>query len=143
MEEEHIKAIVFNIIIPIFLGAVIYYVIAPEVIFVKYIDDFMGIGFHIKNLDTANVVIRLIRYYLLDMLWAYSLVFSVFFVLGNNKADLLKSFIVAFTFSTIMEVLQFTPASRGTFDMFDIVFEFLSEVVAVFIIKKHTIKEEI
>lgn len=75
----------------------------------------------------------------MDMLWGYGLVFSVFFVLGNNKADIMKGFIIAFTFSVVMEVLQLTPACKGTFDMFDIIFMFFAEVIAVFIIRRFTI----
>ena len=69
------------------------------------------------------------------MLWGYALVFAIFFVLGNNAADIWKSFIIAFSFSTVMEYLQITPFANGTFDICDIMFEFLAEVVAVFIIK--------
>lgn len=143
MEGNNIKSIVANIIIPIIIGATIYYLTVPNVIFVRYIDDFFGICFHINYLSTKNVIIIFLRNYLMDMLWGYALVFSVFFVLGNNKADIMKGFVIAFAFSVVMEILQLLPACKGTFDMFDIVFMFFAEVAAVFIIRRLTMKEEI
>lgn len=130
------KIIVINIILPIILGAVIYYLTSPEVIFVKQIDHFLGNGFHIVGLSTENQVLRFIRNYGLDMLWGYAFVFALFLVVGNNAADLMKSFLIAFLFSTAMEILQLTSFAKGTFDVYDIVVEFLAEIIAVFIINK-------
>lgn len=71
------------------------------------------------------------------MMWGYALIFALFYLLGNNTAMLVKIFFVAFLFSAAMEILQLTPIARGTFDICDIFVEFLAEIIAVFIIKKH------
>lgn len=128
--------IVLNIMIPIIVGTMIYYVLSPEVIFVKQIDHFIGNGFHISSINTGNILFRFIRNHFLDMLWGYALIFGLFLVSGNNIADLKKIFLTAFLFSAVMEILQMTPVARGTFDIFDILVEFLAEIAAVFIIKK-------
>lgn len=125
---------VINIILPIVIGAIIYYLISPEVIFAKQIDDFAGGNFHITDLKMNNQIIRFIRNYFPDMLWGYALVFALFFALGNNAADIWKTFLIAFSFSTAIEILQITPIAKGTFDVWDILVEFLAEVIAVFII---------
>ncbi len=135
MKKISTKFLVLNIIIPILLGAVIYYLFSPEVIFVRWIDGLWGIDFHVDGLPKDNLILRFVRNHFLDMLWGYALVFAIFFVLGNNAAELCRSFIIAFSFSTVMELLQITPIANGTFDVLDISFEFLAEVVAVFIIK--------
>ena len=127
--------IVLNIMIPIIVGTMIYYVLSPEVIFVKQIDHFIGNGFHISSINTGNILFRFIRNHFLDMLWGYALVFALFFVMGNNTADLNKIFLPAFLFTLAMEFLQLTPIAHGTFDLWDIFVEFVAEAVAVFIIK--------
>jgi glycopeptide antibiotics resistance protein len=71
------------------------------------------------------------------MVWGYSLVFALFICSGNNTVGLLRIFIVAVVFSIAMESLQLTNIVRGTFDVFDIMVEVLSEGVAVFIIQKY------
>lgn len=135
MEKGNVKILILNMVIPIILGTIIYYLISPEVIFVKLIDNLFGMNFHISGLDMEHPILQFLRNHFLDMLWGYALVFAMFLILGNNTADIRKSFIIAFSFSTIMELLQITPIAKGTFDILDIMFEFLAEVVAVFIIK--------
>ena len=80
---------------------------------------------------------QFVRNYFLDMMWGYALVYALYLFTGNDTAELMKILIIAFIFSAIMEVLQLTPFVRGTFDIFDIIVEFLAEVSAVFIIKKY------
>lgn len=128
---------IFNILLPIFIGAVIYYHLSPEVIFIKKMDFILGSDIHIHNLVTDNLLVKIVRNYLLDMMWGYALVFALFYILGNNTAKIWKIFLVTFFFSAAMEILQLTPIAKGTFDKCDIFVEFLAEIFAVFIIKKH------
>ncbi len=130
------RYLLVNIIIPILLGAVIYYLFSPDVLFVKRIDSITGLNFHIRIVENSNLLFSFIRNFFLDMLWAYALVFALFYIIGDNTASLLKVFLIAFLFSSAMEILQITSIVKGTFDFYDILVEFLAEIVAVFIIKK-------
>lgn len=132
--------LIINILAPILIGATIYYLISPDVIFVKQIDTFLGKGIHINHISSTFKLIKFIRNYILDMIWGYALIFSLFYILGNNTAELLKIFLIAFTFSAVMEFLQLTSITIGTFDVFDIIVEFLTEVTAVFIIKNYFLR---
>ena len=49
---------------------------------------------------------------------------------------------MAYIFSAAMEILQATPFIQGTFDVLDIVYLFLAEMAAVFIIKIFTKREK-
>ena len=124
-----------NILVPIIIGAAIYYVISPNVIFVQQLDSLLAREIHVNTAYSNTSIIRFVRNYLLDMMWGYALVFALFFVMGNNTADLKKIFLPAFLFTLAMEFLQLTPIAHGTFDLWDIFVEFLAEAVAVFIIK--------
>lgn len=135
MKEYERIYIILNFAIPLLVGAIIYYFLSPDVIFVKVIDEIFGCGVHFASLLEKNFVVRFVRFYLLDMLWGYALVFALYFVFGNNTAKLKGIFYIAFVFSISMEVLQLTSLAEGTFDFIDILFEFLAEVFAVFIIK--------
>lgn len=125
----------FNICLPILIGIVIYYVISPDVIFVQKIDALFGREVHAIKTNIDSVFLKYIRFYLLDILWGYSLVFALYFVTGNNTAELMKILKIAFVFSAIMEILQLTSIVKGTFDVIDIIMELLAEIIAVFIIK--------
>ena len=80
---------------------------------------------------------RFVRYYLLDMLWAYALVFALYFSIGNNAARLKTAFVIAVVFSAVMEAVQLSPIIPGYFDLLDILVEALAEAFAAFIIKNH------
>ena len=129
--------LVINILAPILIGAAIYYVISPNVIFVQQLDSLLNRRIHINTTNFNLSIMRFVRNYLLDMLWGYALVFALSLFTGNNTAEIRKIFIIAVIFSAVMEILQLTSIAKGTFDVFDIIVEFLAEVTAVFIIKKH------
>lgn len=134
MKIDNRIIVILNITIPLVIGALIYYLLSPEVIFVKLIDGVIQGGTHFTGAVENNVLISFIRFYFLDMLWGYALVFALYFILDDNSAKLKKIFIVAFLFSAFIETIQLTPYVKGTFDCLDILFELLSEVIAVFII---------
>lgn len=126
---------IINIIIPIVTGAIIYYLMSPDVKFVRWVDDVAGIGFHISDTAMDNVMLRLLRNYFPDMLWGYSLVFALFLAMGNNLENLRKIFITSFLFTTVMELFQLVQITSGTFDVCDILFTFVAEAAAFLIIK--------
>lgn len=128
------KRIIWNIVIPILIGGIIYYVLSPDVVFVEHIDSIIGYKNHLSILCGQSIYVKLLRNYFLDMLWAYALVFALYFIICNSKNGLLKSFLIAFSFSTIIEVLQLTYLIGGTFDVLDIMLQILAEVIAVLII---------
>lgn len=137
------KTIMFlNIMCPIAAGALIYFLAAPDVIFIKRTEDFMGWAVHMRMFPPGSVFLRLIRNYLPDMMWGYSLVFAMFCIIGNNVASIWKVFWIAFPFSAVMEMMQKVSFVPGTFDVFDIAAIFLAEVIAACIIYKLCSREE-
>ena len=141
MKKSKEIGLIANIAIPVWAGALYYFFVSPEIVIVKQLNIIRNRVFHFKINFPHNIVFEFIRNYFLDMLWAYALVFALFFFNGSNTATIWKIFFMAFSFSVIMEVLQCTSAVCGTFDLWDIVVEFLAEVIAVFIIKKYFMEE--
>lgn len=78
-----------------------------------------------------------------NMMWGYSLVFALFRIIGNTAASIWKVFWVAFPFSAVMEMVQKASFFPGTFDVFDIAVEFLTEIIAACIIYKLYSREEL
>ncbi len=128
------KVLVFaNIIVPLIIGAILYYIIAPDVIFVRVLSSFFN-GDATSISQPETVFDYFVRYYLMDLLWGYALVFALYFCLDNNAA-IVRIFIMAFLFSTAMELFQLMAIVPGVFDIWDIVIEGLAEAFAAFIIK--------
>lgn len=139
--NKKIKLLI-NVIIPIAMGAIIYYLYSPEVLFVKNINSIMGIDYQEAIFMKNNVMSQLIRNYLLDMLWAYALIMTLFFVMYDNTVNVPMLLCIAVSFSIAMEILQIMPRVNGTFDLWDVAVEIIAEVIAVFIIKNYFLEEK-
>jgi hypothetical protein len=127
--------LVANIILPLFLGAAVYFFTSEDVVFVEMVSSFLGKPINNVCADPYSVVTRLVRYYIPDVIWAYALVFALYFSFGNNAARVKIVFVIAVIFSSIMEAIQLFPAIPGTFDLIDILVEAIAEIIAAFIIK--------
>lgn len=122
------RLILFNILIPIIIGTLIYYLFCPEVIFVK--NSLFSIP--------KNPFITLVRNYLMDMLWSYALTFTIYLILDNW----MQTFTIAALFSTTIELLQLTVVISGTFDILDIfamLYSICLAILAIDYIKKRGI----
>ncbi len=124
--------ILLHIMIPLLSGALIYILTDPNVLFVRMLSRQRDIP--VLPVNSESTVFLFIRCYLLDILWAYALIFSLYFILDKDMG-LWKIFGIGFLFSTIMEVLQLTVVVPGTFDLWDILMEGVAELIAIFIIK--------
>lgn len=127
---------------PIAVGAFIYGMASPDVIFLKKASDFIGGTIPVPVFPADSVFLRLIRNYVPDMMWGYSLVFALFCIIGNQAAGVWKAFWIAFPFSAAMEMMQKLSFVPGTFDVFDILAEFLAETAAACIIYQLYSREE-
>ena len=127
---------IFNIIFPLLVGAVIYWFTSTDVIFVEAVRSIWGTPIFMENAYTEGGFLKIMRYYMLDVFWAYALVFALYFAIGNNAARVKTAFVIAVVFSTVMEVIQLSPVIPGTFDVIDILVEATAEAIAALIIKK-------
>lgn len=113
LKTKKLDFLIINAFMPIVLGGLIYYLISPDVVFVKNIDAFLDWDRHLDSIMAGSIMMKFVRNYLLDMMWAYALVFTLFFIMGNKTAELLKILTIATVFSAGIEILQLTPFVRG------------------------------
>ena len=123
-----------NILLPLLAGASLYVISSPNVIFLRYFK---------LRVDVASEFINvyiwfwpILRNYIPDMLWGYSLVFAVYMIIDNNAASM-RMLIYVLVFSIFLELLQLLPTVPGTFDLLDMLVEGVAEILAVIIIKKY------
>lgn len=125
------KKSVVRILIPIFLGALLYYIFCPTTLFVTYIDKIIGNGYHLK-VNYENDVIRFLRYYLFDSLWAYALMEAVILLIKPQRYEVLKYLVVVGLFEILMESIQMYDTMSGTFDVYDILIEICVNIFVIF-----------
>lgn len=129
--------ILLNVIAPVLIGAILYYLFFPEAVFVSLVDNLLGSSYHIPvNVD--NVLIKLIRFYLLDFLWAYALMSAVILIFKNDR----RVFVIILIFEIILELIQLHPSIRGTFDVCDIGVEILASILVIKLSRRRFKNEE-
>ena len=130
--------ILLNVIAPVLIGAILYYLFFPEAVFVRLIDNLLGSSYHIPvNVD--NILIKLIRFYLLDFLWAYALMSAVILIFKNDS----RVFVIILIFEIVIELIQLLPSIRGTFDVCDIGIEILASIFVIKLSRRRFKNEEI
>lgn len=130
--------ILLNVIAPVLIGAILYYLFFPEAVFVRLIDNLLGSSYHIPvNVD--NILIKLIRFYLLDFLWAYALMSAVILIFKNDS----RVFVIILIFEIVLELIQLLPSIRGTFDVCDIGIEILASILVIKLSRRRFKNEEI
>lgn len=133
---KNIKLCILNVILPLLAGFIYYYLFCPDVILIAKIDSILKVKYHIQIPNTTFMV-RFVRFYLLDALWAYALMFCLFIILGNTLTALKKSIVISVVLSIVMELLQLLNVVVGTFDICDIFVEIVAIFITSIIIIKH------
>ena len=132
------EVILLNVIAPVLFGAILYYLFFPDAVFVRLIDNLLGSSYHIPvNVD--NILIKLIRFYFLDFLWAYALMSAVILIFKNDS----RVFVIILIFEIVLELIQLLPSIRGTFDVCDIGIEILASILVIKLSRRRFKNEEI
>ena len=119
-----------NIIIPLLTGAAAYVIFRQDTYIYELASSFLQINFSVGS----SKFVMFCRGYLSDILWAYSLMFSVQAVYRASGKKLIFPWCISSAFLTLSETLQLTSLMPGTFDLFDIVAEIASATAALLII---------
>lgn len=127
--KRKILTIFINIFLPLAVGLCIYLLFYNG----TYLNSMFGIELNFKANSFLDIFIKS---WTCDILWAYSLTYSLYFVLYAFKNRILFSAILSICIATGFELLQLFGSVRGTFDIFDIVFECMSIVIAFIVIKR-------
>ena len=128
------KALFLRIIIPVMVGAVLYFYFCPDVIFVGVIDDFLKTVFH-KTVSRVVSLPWVIRFYLFDFLWSYSFAGVMCFFFGTEDS-MIPCLAIPFGIGIILEILQRVGIVSGTADIFDIIVEMAGIITAIIMIRR-------
>ena len=127
--QKKVRRFVFlHIVLPILVGGILYLFFCPDVFFVKKVDDILNISRN-ENVLKESVLGEMIRNYLFDIVWAYSLTNTLLIICGRDRKSKRIAIVIAALMSIGMELLQLMECIGGTFDIVDV----LVEIVAVFV----------
>lgn len=133
--------LIIYVFMPIVLGTAFYYLFCPDVFFVIFIDGLFGMnGYHIY-MSLNNSLLRFLRYYLMDFLWAFALLSFILIVFNRENKKILVFLVIIF--EVLLEMLQLKQGVLGTFDICDICIELLANILVIYLLKKEIKNEEI
>lgn len=124
----------FNISFPLLIGLAIYVFCYQNTYINTTIENILGFSLPYFYFD--NAFHRFLTCWACDILWAYSLTFALFFCFKNFNKSLLIVCMLSGLFSLVIELLQLIGIINGTFDIWDIIMEFIAILIAVIILKK-------
>lgn len=127
--KRKILTIFINIFLPLAVGLCIYLLFYNG----TYLNSIFGIELSFK----ANSLLGIfMKSWACDILWAYSLTYSLYFVLYAFKNRILFSAILSICIATGFELLQLFGKVNGTFDILDIIFQIAAVISAAGVIKR-------
>lgn len=121
-----------NALMPLLLGALIYGIFSPEVWFVRRLDRLLGRPE--REVFQGSPVLQLVRNYVPDFLWAYSLTACLFLIFDTAERG--KVLFVSLVFAALLELMQLFPGVPGTFDPLDLLVQCAAELISAFIVHK-------
>lgn len=111
------------------LGALIYVLLRPDTTLYRW-GDMLGL---VKApICTDSPAFDLLRYYIVDALWAYALTFALFPFMSPIRAAVLSD-----CWGIIWELAQGSGVVSGTFDLVDIIMYLTAAGIAVLIKKQY------
>lgn len=125
------KFYIWNIILPLAIGTMVYLYVKPSAPISQLIYFILHISPPVLNIKPTGIH-RFIQCYLCDILWSYSLTFALSLYLGKDR--LLLAYVIAASFSTLVEVIQLLPYVLGSFDIFDIIVQLIACTISIHII---------
>lgn len=127
--KRKILTIFINIFLPLAVGLCIYLLFYNG----TYLNSIFGIELNFKANSFLGIFMKS---WACDILWAYSLTYSLYFVLYAFKNRILFSAILSICIATGFELLQLFGKVNGTFDILDIIFQIAAVISAVEVIKR-------
>lgn len=125
-----------NTFLPLIVGTCFYLLFRPD----TYVTHWARALFPVlKNLDYTllpGFLFLICNSFFCDMLWAYSLTFVLFSIVPEPKR-LFPIWLIVFLFSFLWELGQLFGIFPGTADVFDVLFQSLSSLVAILLIKTY------
>jgi uncharacterized MAPEG superfamily protein len=127
---------IVNAIVGLVLGVFIYIVFRTDTYISKYligVTRLKSLSMYMSEKD--NIFTQFARNHMCDFLWAYAFTFSMqIFIKANDKDEYIKLSFYCLLFEILVEVVQKLNIIKGTFDVYDIIFEGLASFIALFII---------
>ena len=139
MKKKTIVTTLLSVVIPIILGAVVYFCFRPDT-YISHVAQNAGIP--VINLGmSGSVIAKFLRNFFPDIAWAYALPNALFLAFGGDRKKVVEIAAVTAIMIAVSEILQFCGIISGTGDLVDIILELCSACMAIVLVRKRVMEE--
>lgn len=130
-----------SIALPLISGTILYVLFRPDTFISKYIYQLFDRELYLSARNSPFSLF--VKNHLSDILWAYSLTHTAFFIFHTERKHGVGVFQLCVSFESAIEFLQKANVLPGTFDILDVLFEicttaFITQLINhIFKEKKH------
>ena len=122
------------IVLPMVVGLIVYLILKPSAYVSELIIDILGL--RQLNIQTSdNWFLSIIRNYLCDFLWAFSLTAAISLLYYDNRFRSVISVLICLIVGIIIELLQLWGVISGTFDIVDLIVQSIGSILSIIISK--------
>ncbi len=122
----------YNIIlccVSLIIGTTLYIVLRPNTFVAQFFDNLVNIN-SIRNYF-AVFELQFCKYYLPDLLWAFSLCCGLLSIFNVSYTSLVWCSSISFVYGLTWEILQHLNITKGVFDFFDIAMYLIAVILSV------------
>lgn len=122
------------IVVPMVVGLIVYLILKPSAYVSELIIDIFGL--RQLNIQTSdNWFLSIIRNYLCDFLWAFSLTAAISLLYYDNRFRSAISVLICLIVGIIIELMQLLGVISGTFDIVDLIVQSIGSILSIIISK--------
>lgn len=123
--------LILNIIIPLLLGGILYYVFCPDIILVQQLDSFLPVAYYIhRHPELSGSFPQILRNHFFDFLWAYAFTVSILYW-GKDHIRAKQLLLLILITEGTLEALQLLSFIHGTFDVLDVIVEYSISIIVI------------
>lgn len=134
MTKKQIAICCLNTIVPLGIGTLYYVLFRPESYIGQIVTNLYDVSY-LRQITHNYLANKVVSFYMCDVLWAYSLGWFMMAIARDLLSARLSFCIITF-FEIVVEFFQMFNIISGTFDWFDIFFEMLATMIAIYFAQK-------
>ena len=116
------------------LGLSYYLLFRPDAGITRFVCATTGYTSPINDIVRDGLLYRLINGYFADFLWAFALTLVLNFIMILDERDVRHAFMLSLVADVLMELFQAVGVMNGTFDVWDIIVQVFSTIIAQMVV---------
>lgn len=131
--KKKVSLFILTVLLPLFAGLTVYLLFRPSAGISEFFYTLLGFP-QLHVIAPNSVFGDLIRFYLCDFLWAFSLTSALCLLLDKKRFAPVLALLICVVLGSALEICQGSGITSGTFDFLDIIAELIGSALSLIIL---------